>query len=640
MAKTKSNRNKGGKKSGNWSNADHEARMAKRIQSLQKKRDRKERALLEQNEDQQHHVVDYDEDKPAKKKLKHEQPLHQKRNKNYRNKHVRLAAHVPEHTYKHTHLAHDGYEQIESSKLRLATAQVQRQISALKERLEEWDPVEEAKIAEVEAQGAEDETSLEHKMKKHVQNCKEDAAARAKAQSEYALLYAKHGVNSSFHRRKHNLKKHARPGPETWKLKGAARPAWEVYDFDVRYQDPHVKSMEEANARARRVKNIMRLCKGRFAIDVTDDNDMDGEGNKTENNPNGGGDNNNKLYPPPQPYCRQYLSLLTQLGSLQLERKNYSSARKAFLEVLELEGTQWPYSITNARNQLMNMYMSTNRPASARKLWERLDNDGSAWIRYSAALIEYVSWNLLQEEGSSAASAERLLAKAIRGNVYVAFFLAWPEMFAKAMEYTEELVERGDSPSGSILEAIEYGCCINEDKGMGMWGGTDGSLEWVRSTILKVLTSDDGDNSDASDTQDRLTKVDLMSWESKLAKEEEAYEIERNEKEEMMESRMANESDNDESSHQDGEENDVEPDSLMYAGMFRTAMDWLQDAGEFLQAPSYDFINIDDNANDSNEVSDLMNQEGNNALDQGEEVVSGSGSDTDDDSSSEEESEK
>jgi hypothetical protein len=307
------------------------------------------------------------------------------------------------------------------------------------------------------------------------------------------------------------------------------------------------------------------------------------------------------------------------------------------LEVLELEGTQWPYSITNARNQLMNMYMSTNRPASARKLWERLDNDGSAWIRYSAALIEYVSWNLLQEEGSTAASAERLLAKAIRGNVYVAFFLAWPEMFAKAMEYTEELVERGDSPSGSILEAIEYGCCINEDKGMGMWGGTDGSLEWVRSTILKVLSgSDDGDNSDASDTQDRLTKADLMSWESKLAKEEEAYEIERNEKEEMMESGRTNESDNDESSHQDDEENDVEPDSLMYAGMFRTAMDWLQDAGEFLQAPSYDFVNSDNNTNDTNEVSDLMNQEPtDDAL---EEVVSGSG--TDDDSASEEEGEK
>ena len=589
MAKTKSNRKRGKNGGGNWSNADHEQRMATRIASIQKKRERKERARLEQEEQNEQQEA-YDDKPPPAKKLKHEQPLHQKRNKNYRNKHTRLAQHLPENTYKQTHLAHDGYEQIESSKLRLATSQIQRQVSALKERLEDWDPVEEAELAKAEAEGVVDETSMEHKLKIHAKNRKEDAAARAKAKSEESLLHAKHGVNSSVHRRKRNLKKHARPGPETWKLKGAARPASEVYDFDTRYQDPHLKAQEDANARARRVKNIIRLCKGRFALD---EDEMDGL-NASDANTNGG-DNSKNLFPTPQPHCRKYLSLLTQLGSLHLERKNYSSARKAFLEVLELEGTEWAYSITNARNQLMNMYMSTNRPASARKLWERLDNDGSAWIRYSAALIEYVSWNLLQEEGSTAESAESLLAKAIRGNVYVAFFLGWPEMFEKAMEYTEELVERGDSPSGSILEAIEYGCCVNEDKGLGMWGGTDGSLEWVRSVILKVLNSNDNEISDA---RDNLTKEDLMSWESKLAKEEEEYERERNEREDMK----ANESDNEESSNPD--EDEEEPDSLMYAGMFRTAMDWLQDAGEFLQTPSYDFITDVDNPDEENEVDD------------------------------------
>ena len=629
MAKTKSNRNKHRRRdAGNWSNADHENRMATRIASIQKKRDRKQRALLEQEEQQndgqqqQQPLEQYDDKPPAAKKLKHEQPLHQKRNKNYRNKHARLAQHVPENTYKHTHLAHDGYEQIESSKLRLATSQIQRQVTALKERLEEWDPVEEAKLAKAEAEGLVDETSMEHKLKLHAEHRKEDAMARAKAQSEVVLLHAKHGVNSSFHRRKHNLKKHARPGPETWKLKGAARPAWEVYDFDTRYQDPHMKAHEDANARARRVKNIMRLCKGRFALD---DDEMDETNNSNED------DNSKKLFPTPQPLCRRYLSLLTQLGSLQLERKNYSSARKAFLEVLELEGTDWPYSITNARNQLMNMYMSTNRPASARKLWERLDNDGSAWIRYSAALIEYVSWNLLQEEGSTAESAERLLAKAIRGNVYVAFFLGWPQMFEKAMEYTEELVERGDSPSGSILEAIEYGCSVNEDKGLGMWAGTDGSLEWVRSVILKVLNSDD-ENGDAN-PEDKLVKADLMIWERKLATEEEDYERERNEKEQMKANEETNESDNEESSYRE-EDDEEEPDSLMYAGMFRTAMDWLQDAGEFLQAPTYDFISSEDNADEKDEAKDMTaNQTGN---EHGLDGSDKSGSGTDDSSESEE----
>ena len=279
----------------------------------------------------------------------------------------------------------------------------------------------------------------------------------------------------------------------------------------------------------------------------------------------------------------------------------------------------------------MNMYMSTNRPASARKLWERLDNDGSAWIRYSAALIEYVSWNLLQEEGSTAESAERLLAKAIRGNVYVAFFLGWPQMFEKAMEYTEELVERGDSPSGSILEAIEYGCSVNEDKGLGMWAGTDGSLEWVRSVILKVLNSDD-ENGDAN-PEDKLVKADLMIWERKLALEEEDYERERNEKEQMKANEETNESDNEESSHRE-EDDEEEPDSLMYAGMFRTAMDWLQDAGEFLQAPTYDFISSEDNADEKDEAKDMTaNQTGN---EHGLDGSDKSGSGTDDSSESEE----
>eukprot|EP01082_Thalassiosira_pseudonana_P007039 g14894.t1 g14894 contig21:102674-103066(-) len=99
------------------------------------------------------------------------------------------------------------------------------------------------------------------------------------------------------------------------------------------------------------------------------------------------------------------------------------------------------------------------------------------------------------------------------------------------MEYIEELVEMGDGGlSGSILEGVEYyGCGLvdaNEDdgemeKGMGMWLGTEGSLEWVRSVILRVLNEA---NSDGSEDEDRLTKADLLSWETQLAKEEEVFE--------------------------------------------------------------------------------------------------------------------
>lgn len=480
------------------------------------------------------------------------------------------------------------------AKLRLATAQLQRKVTLLKERLENWDPVEEAKLQLEQHQSS----SIEQKMQLDAQNSLKDRTARQKAHDEYNLLHAAHGVNSSQHRRKANLRSKPRSGPESWKLRGAARPAHEVYDFDVRYVDVHVVAKEEANAKARRVKNVMRECRGRFAIEEAKEKD----GNNTTTS----------VFLPPQPHCRQYLSLLTQLGSLQLHRKNYSSARSSFLEAISLEGHNWSHSITNARNQLMTMYMATNRPSSARQLYMSLPHDNSAWIQYSAALIEYVSWNVLHETGSTAQSAERMLTAAIRGNVYVVYLLAWPAMFERAMEYTHEVVESGllDRKSGSLLEAIEYGCnCYSEsresededggdDRGMGLWLSTEGSLDWVRSVVLRVL-NDNTTIEDGSDDGDGLTKADLLRWESQLNEEEEEFELERNAKEMKLNERRDQRETSDTGSDKDQElddgeeeeeEEEEELDVVMYAGMFRTAMDWLQDAGEFLKEPTFEYI--------------------------------------------------
>jgi len=372
-----------------------------------------------------------------------------------------------------------------------------------------------------------------------------------------------------------------------------------VYDFDTRYVDMHARAREDANERARRVRNVLSLCRGHFAeTDAAEDDD--GRCNKDNNK-----SNQNSLFPPPQPHCRKYLSLLTQHGSLQLHRKNYSSARKSFLEAIELEGPLHRHSVTNARNQLMNIYLSTNRPSSARRLWTSLENDPSAWIRYSAALIEYVSWSLLGEEGSTAGSAERALVRAIRANVYIAYLLGWPATFERAMEYTDEVVEGGmmDAKGGSLLEAIEYGCCCyssqreeeDEERGISMWLGTEGSLDWMRSVVLRALNmpeEEDGGKAENSKENEGnvekgpddwpLTRADLLSWETKLTVEEEEHERKRKEKEQKMRHQ-------EEEKDGRGEDNDEEEelDVVMYGGMFRTAMDWLQDAGEFLREPSY-----------------------------------------------------
>ncbi|KAL3808184.1 hypothetical protein ACHAXA_009539 [Cyclostephanos tholiformis] len=548
----------------------------------------------------------------------------------------RLSTRVPVNAYKRTHLAHDD---VECARMRLVTTRIQRKVDALRAMLEDWDPLEDPARYHCHVDDDHDDddddddddggklgyggesSDVKRRIKLDINNRKMDVEARTKAHAEICILQARHGVNSSTHRRTSNLRKKPRPGPETWKLRGAARPAHEVYEFDVRHVDVHRRALDEANARARRVVNVMRVCRGRFAVMEGDGNDVDVDG--------GGGTSSSSLAPP-QPHCRNLLSLLTQLGSMHLHRKNYSSARRAFLEAIELEGYEHGHSITNARYRLMNMYLSNNRPDSARALWEKLSNDDSAWIRYSEALIEYASWNVLNERGSDSVVAELALTRAIRGNVYVAYLLGWSRTFERAMEYTDEVVDGGvmvGKVGGSLLEAIEYACrCYrppsstsgdgdgmpgqdddddnddddDRDAGMAMWLGTDGSIDWVRSVILRVLNEEDDDDEDGkvegggprSANPDRLTKADLLCWEVRLNGEEE--EFERRERKEKGGGRgispgqcagLDNEDDND-----DVDDIDKGPDVAMYAGMFRTAMDWLQDAGEFLREPSYNYV--------------------------------------------------
>ena len=676
MAKTKSNRRGGGaKQKGNWSNAEHDARTAKRIASLNKKKRRRQQQLEEESAvDCEQPLTDDNTNnikpQPNKQQKKedqpnHELPLHQIRLKKKKKIHNRLTSHVPTNIYKRSHLAHDNYDQIDSQKSRLATAQIQRKINKLKDRLENWDPVEEAQLASKKQQQQlleeEDKNSIEYKMKLDAHNHQLDKKARQKASSEYQLLHAKHGVNSSTHRRKSNLRSKPRPGPETWKLRGAARPAHEVYDFDTRYVDVHIKARDEANAKARRSWNVLCKCRGRFALDeegegIDEDEEIAKDDSEGSNNSREKKSSSSSGFSPPQPYCRQYLSLLTQLASLHLHRRNYSSARTALLEAINLEGPTHSHSITNARYQLMNMYLHTNRPSSARKLCSLLHNDNSAWIKYSAALIEYVSWNILHEDGSTAQTAERLLTHAIRGNVYVVYLLGWSSTFEKSMEYTNEVCDGHEleSESGSVLEAIEYGCSCYDDnneegeddedkkieKGMAIWLGTEGSLDWMRSVVLRVLNDENSNHEGGAENEDRLTRADLLSWESKLNKEEEEFEKDRTEREEQKLALSLKEDgkiDYGHNSEEEEGENDreEEPDVVMYAGMFRTAMDWLQDAGEFLKAPSYDYVDklpqsdskdddIEDHTGDEVGKKNGTNDNNGGSLD--EENSSGSGS--------------
>lgn len=378
-------------------------------------------------------------------------------------------------------LTRDSQRQLDSHKLRLHITKTQREIEKLRQRLRAWDDVTEAAAEEEERQR------------------KEEAEQPPK-------------------------KKSRKKGPETWQLRGAARPAYQVYDFDTRYEDKHAKAHEEACKKAKRSRNILEIYKGRLGKE---------EG-------------------PPQPASRNFLALLMQLGQLSLEAKKYKLARAAFIECMELDGTEQP--ITSARNHLMRLYLEANRPESARRLWERLPQDPSVWIRYSAALVEYVSWSLLKEEGSTRQSAEALLAKAIQANVFCAYYLAFSETFDAVMEYTADIE---DAHEQTLEEAIEY--CSSEQRAA--WMETEGSIEWLRQTILRALHG--GNVADGA-----LTKSDL-EWEQRLEQLVEEQEGEGN-----------NQDDGDDNS-QDG---DDEHDVRMYSGMFRTGMEMISDAGGFASA--------------------------------------------------------
>lgn len=401
-------------------------------------------------------------------------------------------------------LARDSKEKREEGKLRLHIKRVQRKLDTLKARLEMWDDVEEKRLAK---QRQEEE---ERKRREEMEGPPQ--------------------------------KKKGRLGPETWKLKGAARPAWQVYDFDTRYVDPHAKAHEDAREKVSRLRNVLVLCKGKFGVE--DDSSV------------------------PQPQCREYLSLLLQLGNLSMQSNQRKTARQAFLDCMELDSGEHP--ITPARSQLMRLYMEANRPDSARRLWEKLPpTDPSVWIRYSAALVEFVSWNILKEEGSSRETAETQLASAIKSNVFCALYLAFFDTFDEVMDYTDEIEDAADD--SPLEQAIEY--CNSEQ--LGSWKGTDGALEWVMSVLLRVING-------GSVAGNNLTIEDL-DWRGPLAAIREAHSNSTETDGTKDNSNVAGDDDykmkENKDADDDNEENESVTDVAMFAGMFETAMEMVEASG-------------------------------------------------------------
>jgi hypothetical protein len=372
-------------------------------------------------------------------------------------------------------LTHNTKEKRDARKLQLHIAKVQRELNELKERLSNWDSVREAQ-------------RKKEKLQKELQEAEQSPKKRK-----------------------------GRLGPESWKLRGAARPAWEVYDFDTRYVDPHAKAQEQAIATAARSQNLLRTRAP---------------------------DGSYRLHSVAPEEAREYLKLLMQLGYLSQEAKQYKTARAAFLECIDLEGddddgqrSSPPTILTTAREACMRMFLELERSDAAFRLGERWAKDSSCVIRFSMAVLAI---QLRKDE----AIIHTLMLQAIQSNIFATIYLCHYDTFVDAMEFTEELHDADDEQQSTLEEALEY--CSSTYAAL--WRQTDGAIDRLHRSLQ--------DNS--------LTPAD-REWKDRLSQIESQYHTRK--------------ADNDVECGNDSPSHGI--DILMYAGMFRTAMDMIQDPSPF-----------------------------------------------------------
>jgi hypothetical protein len=382
-------------------------------------------------------------------------------------------------------LTHDTFEKKQAAKLKLHLAKTRRNVKELRKRLTSWDPLEENKLFR-----------------------QEESKEKEKP-----------------------VKKKGRKGPETWKLRGAARPAQEVYDFDTRYVDPHAKAHRDATERARRSVNLL-LCKHQWEEDEV-----------------------------AEAAVREYLMSLMQLGHLSQEAAQYNSAREAWLECIEIE-TDGGVGITNARECLIRMYMEVKRYDSILRFVEK---DGKAtlndsvWIRYSAALAALASGR---------DDAETFVALAIQSNVFCAYYLSFHDTFSSVMEYTDEL-EESDEPQSSLEEAIEY-CCSEHAQ---FWLDVEDAVGCLKRLLLQSRSGNGSALLSPSDVEwSQLLDKIVEARTSVLTVTGDAGGTLPTERKGETGESLGNDS--------TGDVHRPTVDIEMFAGMFRTAMEMLDDAGE------------------------------------------------------------
>lgn len=227
--------------------------------------------------------------------------------------------------------------------------------------------------------------------------------------------------------------------PEQWKLKGAARPAALL---------------------ARIAAGELDECGNEFPKPVETFDlfaQMEREGRLGE-----------------RAETREYLHTLRQLAEACCSAGFPDRGIQNYERCMQLD----PSDAVRAREGLTCALLDDGRGAEARELLDKYTGNSSAVLAYCRVLLEYVSWEVLEEDGSSEDVVQAALKKALELNPFIAVFLGAHETFSQVVEYVDDIKE---PRAGSIEEAFVY-CCSN----IGVWVDTVGATAWIEKELAEL----------------------------------------------------------------------------------------------------------------------------------------------------------
>ncbi|KDO25935.1 hypothetical protein SPRG_08590 [Saprolegnia parasitica CBS 223.65] len=166
----------------------------------------------------------------------------------------------------------------------------------------------------------------------------------------------------------------------------------------------------------------------------------------------------------------EYLRLRKEVALATCQAGMMEDGIAHFEACLELD----PTDTVCAREGLVCALVDEGRADEARVFLDKFETT-TAILEYCRVIIEYVSWEVLEEEGSSEELVQAAFEKAWSLNPYIAMFIAGYESFNAVVEYVDEIKAYD---MGSIEESFLY-CATN----IGVWLDTVGAQAWIQKEI-------------------------------------------------------------------------------------------------------------------------------------------------------------